>query len=291
MMKLIVETDLGHDPDDFFAICWLVAAGVQIRMLTIVPGNPDQVAVARLLCQRLGLDIPVGASKWQSGKRSSGGMHHRLVERHGLSLEGQPDGLGHDLVAEVLGRSAGELEQRQRAHPGVHQDRSIVRVRTELDVAAPAGSPQAVEFQINVYTPNQQDWPDVGVDANGNFVVTWLSFPQGGVFARRFDAANVPRGGEFQVDTYGAGYQTFPAVSVRPDGRFVVAWQSSLQDSSLYGIFVRSFDAEGTPTGPEVQANARARRGKTSVRTPVRRDGSFSPGELTLTRRPGRASA
>ena len=26
MTDLIVETDLGHDPDDFFALCYLAAA-------------------------------------------------------------------------------------------------------------------------------------------------------------------------------------------------------------------------------------------------------------------------
>ena len=30
MTELIVETDLGHDPDDFFALCYLAAAGLSV---------------------------------------------------------------------------------------------------------------------------------------------------------------------------------------------------------------------------------------------------------------------
>jgi glyoxylase-like metal-dependent hydrolase (beta-lactamase superfamily II) len=62
-MNLVVETDIGHDPDDFFALCYLAAAGVDIRAVMISPGDPDQIAIARLLCDRLGLEIPIGVAK------------------------------------------------------------------------------------------------------------------------------------------------------------------------------------------------------------------------------------
>jgi hypothetical protein len=34
-MDLIVETDCGHDPDDLFMLCHLVAAGVNLRCVTV----------------------------------------------------------------------------------------------------------------------------------------------------------------------------------------------------------------------------------------------------------------
>ncbi len=46
-MNLIIETDIGHDPDDLFAICYLAAAGVNIRAICVSPGDPDQIAIAR----------------------------------------------------------------------------------------------------------------------------------------------------------------------------------------------------------------------------------------------------
>ena len=88
MTDLIVETDLGHDPDDFFTLCYLAAAGVRLRAVCVVPGDRDQLAVARMLVKTLGLDIPVGASKPDSRKSSSGGMHHAQVhefERSGAA--------------------------------------------------------------------------------------------------------------------------------------------------------------------------------------------------------------
>lgn len=101
-MDMIIETDLGHDPDDFFTICYLAAVGVNIRCITIVPGDPDQIAIARLLVKELGLDAPVGASKLNREKHSSGGVHHALLKKYGLPLESQPDNLGHILIGDVF---------------------------------------------------------------------------------------------------------------------------------------------------------------------------------------------
>jgi inosine-uridine nucleoside N-ribohydrolase len=103
-MNLIIETDLGHDPDDFFAICYLVSAGVNIRAILITPGDPDQIAIARFICQRLGLDIPIGASKLNRTKLSSGSIHHKLLKKYDCSLESKPDGLGSEIFGETLKR-------------------------------------------------------------------------------------------------------------------------------------------------------------------------------------------
>ena len=48
------------------------------------------------------------------------------------------------------------------------------------------------EFQVNTYTPNNQLFPAVAADSDGNFVVAWQSEGQdgssNGVFAQRFAA-------------------------------------------------------------------------------------------------------
>jgi inosine-uridine nucleoside N-ribohydrolase len=80
-MNLIIETDIGHDPDDFFALCYLASAGVDIRGIMICPGDPDQIAIARLFCKEIGLDIPIGASKLDRTKLSSGSIHHDLLKK------------------------------------------------------------------------------------------------------------------------------------------------------------------------------------------------------------------
>lgn len=97
-MSLIIETDLGHDPDDFFAICYLVAAGVDIKSLLITPGDPDQLAIANLLRDELQLDCSIGVSHINRTKLSSGSIHHELLKKYGRPLVGYSDGLGHEYL-------------------------------------------------------------------------------------------------------------------------------------------------------------------------------------------------
>jgi len=101
-MDLIIETDLGRDPDDFFAICYLAATGVDVRAILISPGDPDQVAIARLLCEIIGLKIPIGVAKKDRTKRSSGGIHSDLLRKYKKPLEATPDGLGVEILGNVL---------------------------------------------------------------------------------------------------------------------------------------------------------------------------------------------
>jgi inosine-uridine nucleoside N-ribohydrolase len=101
-MDMIVETDIGHDPDDFFALCYLHSVGVNIRAILICPGDPDQVAIARFFCDQVGLHCPIGASKLGRAKPSSGSIHHDLMKKYGYKLEAQPTGLGVDILKDVF---------------------------------------------------------------------------------------------------------------------------------------------------------------------------------------------
>ena len=101
-MNLIIETDIGHDPDDLFAICYLAAAGVNIRAILISPGDPDQIAIAKFVCDEIGLNIPIGVSHENRTKLSSGSIHHELLKEYGRPLEAKADGFGCDVIADVL---------------------------------------------------------------------------------------------------------------------------------------------------------------------------------------------
>ncbi len=106
-----------------------------------------------------------------------------------------------------------------------------------------SGVPLAAEFKVNAYTPGPQRRAAASIDAAGNFVVAWRSLGQdgsnNGVFARAFDSAGVPQGGELQVNSFTPNSQAFPSVAAQPGGRFVVAWRSDGQDGSSYGEFGR----------------------------------------------------
>lgn len=109
MSNLIIETDIGHDPDDLFAICYLAAAGVNIRAICVTPGDTDQIAIARLLCDEIGLDIPIGAAQLGRTKWSSGSIHHALLNRYGRRLAAEADMTGIEAITSVTRRDGGEL--------------------------------------------------------------------------------------------------------------------------------------------------------------------------------------
>jgi hypothetical protein len=106
-----------------------------------------------------------------------------------------------------------------------------------------AGSRLGVEFQVNAYTTFPQFGPDVAVDDDGDFVITWSSLLQdgseSGIFLRRFDSAGTPRTAELQVNSYTTSSQGSPVVAMDDGGDFVVAWEDLSQDGSDNGIFAR----------------------------------------------------
>jgi hypothetical protein len=121
------------------------------------------------------------------------------------------------------------------------------------------GVPQGNEFQVNSFTANNQFVPRVAMDANGNFAIVWESNGQDGngygVFCKRYNAAGVPLGNEFQVNTTTANNQGDPFIAMTPTGNFVVVWASELQDGSLSGIYGQRFDSAGIPQGGEFPVN------------------------------------
>jgi inosine-uridine nucleoside N-ribohydrolase len=101
-MNLIVETDLGCDPDDFYAICYLISTGVNIRAITICPGDPDQIAFAKWLLKELDLDIPVGAGMKNRKKNTLSGLHRRFLQKYDMPFTASPDGYGANIIKDVF---------------------------------------------------------------------------------------------------------------------------------------------------------------------------------------------
>ena len=123
-----------------------------------------------------------------------------------------------------------------------------------------AGSPLGSEFQVNSYTTSYQFVPAVTADVSGNFVVVWPSLGQDGdncgVFGRRFNAAGIPQGSEFQVNSFTTGSQLYPKAAANAAGDFVVVWHSAPLDGDSWGVFGRRFNAAGIPQGGEFQVNS-----------------------------------
>jgi len=122
-----------------------------------------------------------------------------------------------------------------------------------------AGVPLGAAFQVNTYTTGSQGSPSVAIDDDGDFVVVWSSESQDGssqgIYAQRYSASGVPQGGEFLVNTYTPGAQTYPRVAIDSNGGFVIVWDSELQDGSSLGVYGQCYSATGVPQGGEFRVN------------------------------------
>ena len=131
---------------------------------------------------------------------------------------------------------------------------------------AAGGSPLGGEFQVNTYTTGNQRRHSVAMTPDGDFVVVWHSDGSSGsdnwassVLGQRFAATGLPVGSEFQVNSYTAFEQSWPAVAVAEDGEFIVVWQSNGSDGtdgSGTSIQGQRFSANGLRLGGEFQVNS-----------------------------------
>ncbi len=149
---------------------------------------------------------------------------------------------------------------------GVGQDDSSGGVFAQRFSAA--GLALGTEFRVNTYTTNIQGVPTVAMDADGDFVIAWSSKGQDGsyegAYAQRFNAAGVPQGGEFQVNTYTTSNQFCDSIAMDANGDFVITWSSGYQDGSSFGVYAQRYNAAGEPQGGEFRVNTHT----TSVQGP-----------------------
>jgi hypothetical protein len=141
------------------------------------------------------------------------------------------------------------------------------------------GIPLGSEFRVNTYTPDDQWWPSVASDAAGNFVVVWESEAQDdsarGVFGQRFSSSGAPLGGEFRANSYTTSFQGFPSLAADPTGSFLVAWISSQQDGSSWGVFGQRYSNSGLPLGSEFQINTYTTDGQSGPGAAFDSNGNF----------------
>jgi hypothetical protein len=135
------------------------------------------------------------------------------------------------------------------------------------------------QFQVNTYTTKIQYQEAVARDSQGRFIVVWASQREGpssdlGVYGQRFDAAGVPVGPEFRVNTYTSNAQRFPAIAVDGSGGFVVAWLSSSQYNSD-DVLAQRFDVSGAKVGGEFRVNTYTTGQQARPRVAFEPGGSF----------------
>ena len=151
-----------------------------------------------------------------------------------------------------------------------------IQASPTLDVAArlydAGGNPRGDEFIVNNLTAVDQWNPDIAMDADGDFVVTWQTDAEGlRIKARRYDETGAPQGNEFTVSSFDS---QMPHVSMAADGRFVVAWGWQ-NDGSSNGVFARAYDAAGNPRGGEFRANSTTANNQNLHGVAMNDDGDF----------------
>jgi len=112
----------------------------------------------------------------------------------------------------------------------------------------PNGIPLGEQFIVNTSLAEAQQYPQVAMNNQGEFVIVWETkidahTIERDIFGRRYDSSGQPTGGEFQLNTFVEGDQRYPDVALSDNGIFVTVWQSDGQDGSGYGIFgeIKSF--------------------------------------------------
>src|SRR6185369_15106486 len=68
--------------------------------------------------------------------------------------------------------------------------------------------------------------------------------------------AQVPAGGEFQVNTYTTYDQFFPSAAMDQEGNVIVVWESERGGVGVFGISGQRFDAAGVRRGSELEVSS-----------------------------------
>ncbi len=147
----------------------------------------------------------------------------------------------------------------------------------------PVGDPR----MVNTTTADYQRDPRILVLTNGRVAVCWVSVLQDGdetgLFLMILDGDGTPLTGEIQVNQHTADDQNTHAMTVLPNGAFVIAWQSGpflwedmpSPDGSGTGVYARIFDADGAPMTDEFQVNEHSFHDQFEIRLTTLSDGSF----------------
>lgn len=136
---------------------------------------------------------------------------------------------------------------------------------------------QGTEFLVNTDTTDSQTNPAVGMDASGNFVITWQSsYGTQDIHAQRYNSTGEAIGTEFLVNADTANLQSNPAIAMASDGSYVIAWQSSNQDGSGNGIFAQRYTSTGETDGSAFQVNSNTLNDQSNPSVSMTDDGYFT---------------
>ena len=194
---------------------------------------------------------------WDDGSGADGSYHGVFAKQYNpdgseVSDEFQVNTYTNSQQADpaVAGLREGGFVVAWKSYAQLHGNYSLFAQRYHPD-----GSPAGGEFAVSPAMTNSQQHADVAGLADGGYVITWTTYGQdgdvGGVYARQYDINGDPVTDEQQINTYTTGNQQISRVVGLRTGGYVIAWQSDGQDGSVDSTYMRRFDIDGAPIGPE----------------------------------------
>jgi hypothetical protein len=130
------------------------------------------------------------------------------------------------------------------------------------------GEPLGAAFKVVSPAGPYQNFPQVAVSGNGDFLIGWQSATgfhgsyNFGIAARRFDAEGHPLGDGFQVAPDGLNDVNGFAFAMTEDGEALFAWKGALPDTPpaggefiRSGILSRRISSDDSPVGTTVQVS------------------------------------
>ena len=118
-----------------------------------------------------------------------------------------------------------------------------------------SGAAIGAEFVISQTTTQDDKQPQVAMNANGAFIVTWSRNVNGGdVLAREYTAQGVPQTNEFTVNSTLPGSQGDPVAGIDRSGNFVIAWDGQAPADNQ-GIYQQTYQSGGIASGSNVLVN------------------------------------
>ncbi len=132
---------------------------------------------------------------------------------------------------------------------------------TEPDIYAQQyfsdGTPNGENFKVNDdIGGTQQTSPDIAIDTNDNFIITWQDKRSGvwAIYIQRYLSDGTPIGSNYKVeDSLVSTYVVNPSISTDDEGNFVIAWVDKLNDN--YDIFAQRYLYDGTSIGDNFRVN------------------------------------
>ncbi len=176
------------------------------------------------------------------------------------------------------------------AHASMHSDGSFVvvwngkvRPTTNLEIIKrrfdAAGDAMFDDRQVGETVDNLQIVARSALDDQGRLVVAWeargVTNATFNILARHFNASGQPLTPVTQINQFDTTAQRRAEVALNSAGDQVIAWQSSGQDGSDWGIFARCMSFAG-PGGDEFLVNQTTQGGQARPRVALAEDGSFA---------------